>query len=244
LIARCRAKSCIIQLKESLTGVVPNAQRAMRGHVIIFPQQPEFLLDLLPPSLEDIATHICVIFVGSRAPTLDWLHQHARPLLVRKQRVVRALKWLQIHNRFYKDIQLNNSVLDGLEEEGILPVHIDVVPNTSAQESMVSGYDLPMDPNVAMVPNDAEAGDIFQSVVVTNVDEHSSPSVLRAAALQHMKKKGASYIQIPHGSVPVCDFNNPSLLPLIFPTLFPYGLGGCEDRHRSRPVSLQRHAKY
>ena len=242
LIARCRAKSCIIQLRESMDGVVPNAQRAMRGHIIIFPQQPEYVLDLLPPPLDEVATYICVVFVGSHAPTSQWLRQHARPLLVRRERVLRALKWLQTHNRYYKDIRLNMDVLNSLEDEGILPVHIDVVPSTSAQESLVSGYEPRVDSEGSDVHLDSQ--DVFQSVVVADVDANSSPSILRAAAMEHIKKKGARYLQVPHGGTPVGDFNNPSLLPMTFPSLFPYGLGGSEDRHRSSPVSLQRHMKH
>ena len=77
MIARCRAKSCIIRLCELIEGVVANAQRALRGHIIAFPQQPEYVMDLLPPPLEDIAAYICVLFVGSRPPSQEWMHLHA-----------------------------------------------------------------------------------------------------------------------------------------------------------------------
>lgn len=57
-------------------------------------------------------------------------------------------------------------------------------------------------------------------------------------------KKGACYVQVPYGSLPVGNFSNPGLLPIIFLTLFPFGLGGCEDHHQSCPLSLQRHVKH
>lgn len=68
---------------------------------------------------------------------------------------------------------------------------------------------------------------------MANVDGNSSAAVLRAAVMEHIKKKGSHYIQIPHGTVPIGNFNNPGLLPMVFPTLFPYGLGGSEARQRS-----------
>lgn len=242
LIAHCHAKSCIIQLRETVEGLVPNAQCVMRGLSIVFPQQPEYMLDLLPHSIDNVATYICVICMGSSPPTAQWLHRHARPLLVHKQRVEHALRWLQLHNRHYKHIQINMDVLENLEEESILPVHIDIIPSTGAQELLLSGYDSQTCPDVPF--GQSSDHDVFHSMVVTDVDSSSLSSVLCAAAMEHIKNKGARYIQIPHGSRPVGDFNNPSLLPMIFPTLFPYGLGGCEDCRWSHPVSLQRHARY
>lgn len=247
MIVRCRAKSCIIQLRESVDGAVVNAQCVLRGHIIVFPQQPEYVMDLLPPPLEDIAAYICILFVGSRPPSQEWMHMHARPLLVHKEKVRQALMWLQVHNRFYKHVQLNNQVLDSMEDEGILPVHVDIVPTSFAQVSLLSGYT--SNPRVSSMDDGVEEArnndsDVFGSVVVANVDGNSSAAVLRAAAMEHIKKKGSHYIQIPHGTVPVGNFNNPGLLPMVFPTLFPYGLGGSEDCWRSRPVALHRHVKH
>lgn len=73
LIAQCHAKSCIIHLKENMDSFVPNAQCAMRGHIIVFPQQPKYVIDLLPPSLDEISSYVCVVFMGSHPPTLEWL---------------------------------------------------------------------------------------------------------------------------------------------------------------------------
>jgi len=53
----------------------------------------------------------------------------------------------------------------------------------------------------------------FHNVVVTDVDVHAPPNVLRAAALRHVKEKGGGYIQIPHEVQPVNEFHNPSLFP-------------------------------
>ncbi|KAI9574225.1 hypothetical protein HD554DRAFT_1996599, partial [Boletus coccyginus] len=68
MIARC-ARSCIIQLREGVNTLAPNVQRGTRGHIIVLPQQPELILDLLPPSVEQLSTFICVLFVGSQTPS-------------------------------------------------------------------------------------------------------------------------------------------------------------------------------
>jgi hypothetical protein len=41
----------------------------MKGHIIIYPQRPEWIATILPPTIDDIVTPICVIFVGSSSHT-------------------------------------------------------------------------------------------------------------------------------------------------------------------------------
>jgi hypothetical protein len=60
-----------------------------------------------------------------------------------------------------------------------------------------------------------------------------------------VKKKGGGYIQIPHDREPANEFKQDgNLLPMIYPTLFPYGIGGPEDVKRPAVVSLKRHVKH
>jgi hypothetical protein len=59
-----------------------------------------------------------------------------------------------------------------------------------------------------------------------------------------MAKAGSNYIEVPHGSKAVNEFHNPHLFPMLYPTLFPYGVGGMgDDRRRSR-LGLKRHVKH
>jgi hypothetical protein len=85
----------------------------------------------------------------------------------------------------------------------------------------------------------------FQNVVIADIDCHALSNELRAAALRHVKKKGGGYIQIPHDRDPANEFKQDSLLfPMIYPTLFPYGIGGPEDSQRLQTLSLKRHFKH
>ncbi|KZT31057.1 hypothetical protein SISSUDRAFT_959358, partial [Sistotremastrum suecicum HHB10207 ss-3] len=106
MIARCRAKSWIIHLKEEdRSSRRPPTQRGFKGNIIVFPQRPEKLLDVLPPSIHDIVTPICVIFVGgSSAPTKEWLKNKATPLVARREKVRAALVWLKNNNPLYRHI--------------------------------------------------------------------------------------------------------------------------------------------
>lgn len=83
----------------------------------------------------------------------------------------------------------------------------------------------------------------FSNLVITDVDGNTSPKDLKAAALRHYKR-GGSFLAIPHEPVPVNEFFNPSLLPMMYPTLFPYGIGGAEDKRRSKPISFKNHIRH
>jgi hypothetical protein len=82
MIARCHAKACSIHLKSENDVILPNSQRKMCGHIVVYPQNPDNLLSILLPSLDTVCIPICVVFVGSQAPTHDWLLHHAKPLIV------------------------------------------------------------------------------------------------------------------------------------------------------------------
>ena len=246
MIARCKAKCWIVQLKEENSAVVmPETQRGLHGHIIIYPQHPSEIAKILPPSINDLLTPICVLFVGSNSPTLEWLREKAKPLCVRHEKVCNALKWLKENNPLYVDIEINTDLLNSLDDNHILPYHIEHIVPSDKIETLTSRYDENADFDADVTHAlDMNTNDIpFQNVVITDIDGHAPPHELRAAALRHIKK-GGGYIQIPHDPTPVNEFCNPSLFPMIYPSLFPYGIGGFEDNTRQIPISMKRHVKH
>ncbi|KAJ7705408.1 hypothetical protein B0H17DRAFT_1126243 [Mycena rosella] len=139
----------------------------------------------LPPSIEDIITPICVIFVGSKPPTAEWLRTKATPLIVRKEKVMNTLSWLKAHNHLYKDVAINTQSLANLEPETVLLVHIQHIVPSAATDATVSDY----------VPT-------------------------------------------------MNEFNNPNLFPMMYPTLFPYGLGGLEYKGRRSTLGFKTRIKH
>jgi hypothetical protein len=94
-------------------------------------------------------------------------------------------------------------------------------------------------------PSSEQSSEIpFQNVVITDVEGHAPSNELRAAAVRHIKKKGGAYFQIPHDSQPANKFFNPLLFPSIYPTLFPYGIGGFEDKDCVTQLSFKRQVKH
>ncbi|KAF8227789.1 hypothetical protein L208DRAFT_1041701, partial [Tricholoma matsutake] len=99
IIVLVRAKCYIVQLKADNEDVsVPNLQRGMRGHVIMYPQKTSTIAKQLPCLIKDIVTPICVLFIGSSPPTKKWLKEKAKLLTVRADCIRQALVWLKPHN--------------------------------------------------------------------------------------------------------------------------------------------------
>ena len=66
---------------------MPDTQRGIRGHIIIYPQPTSEIINLLPPSVEDIITPVCVLFVRSTPPTTEWLREKAKPLCIQREKI-------------------------------------------------------------------------------------------------------------------------------------------------------------
>ena len=68
MIALCRSRCIMVQLQSIRGGC--NSQRGYKGHTIFHEQDTGKMATLLPPSIEDILTPICVLFIGSTKPTM------------------------------------------------------------------------------------------------------------------------------------------------------------------------------
>ena len=261
IIALCRAKCTIVHLKDSSEREhpseepdkrhSPNDQRGFKGHIIVYPQRPGEVVSILPPPVKDIISPVCVIFVGAKVPTLEWLRKKAKPLLVRREKVRAALYWLKANNKLYNDVQISEPQLNALPVNDLLPVHVEHVSPSLAQDVLTSRYDAASteDSNVDadLAPSTRTIERVqaeFSKVVVTDVDGRAPANELRAAAVHHVKEKGGAYVEIPHGPRPVNEFCNPSLFPQMYPCLFPYGIGGFEDARRPSPLAFQRHVRH
>ncbi|KAG1887027.1 hypothetical protein F4604DRAFT_1877615 [Suillus subluteus] len=239
MIALCHTKCFILHLREESCHI-PNVQRGLKGNVIVFPQCPSKVLEMLPPSVEEIITPICVLFIGSCPPMIEWLCTHAKPLIVRREKVRSALEWLCEHNKLYADVTINHDHLDLISDEDVLPVHIKTLPAEAdqAHDALTSRYDNLSDfEGSAPLNKETVIDDVLERV--TNVDGGAPAHELHAAALHHVKEKSGGFIQVPHGSSPMNEYVNPELLPKIYPTLFPYGIGGFEHPRHTRPLSFK-----
>ncbi|KAJ7307886.1 hypothetical protein DFH08DRAFT_823969 [Mycena albidolilacea] len=129
-------------------GPVPDELKDLTGHIIIYPQQPSKIAQILPPSVDEITSPVCVLFVGSSPPTPEWLRDHAKPLAVNAGR----------------DIQINEECLRQLNENPVLPFSIEHILPSAANEASTTRFD-----SIPPPPNDstAHSNDILKSHSLT-----------------------------------------------------------------------------
>ncbi|KAL6297839.1 hypothetical protein BKA93DRAFT_745260, partial [Sparassis latifolia] len=67
-----------------------------------------------------------------------------------------------------------------------------------------------------------------------------------AAAIRSIVNPTASQpdLVVHHGMLPVSEYNNPNLFPGMFPTLYPFGIGGFEDPSRPKPIEFDTQVNY
>ena len=246
LIARCRAKYCIVKLQDHRTNIsLPSSQRGIKGNIVVYPQRIGELTSVLPAPVDDVVHPICVMFVGTTLPSRSWLKDKAYPLVVRREVVRQNLIWLKAHNPLYKDVEINEARLQALPVDGLLDYKVEHIASSAHLDGLESRYDMNTsgentdDP----LPPDESSQIEFSNVVITDVDAHAPANDLKAAALRHFKQ-GGGFLAVTHEPAPVNEFVNPSLFPMLYPTLFPYGIGGIEDKRRTVAISFENHVKH
>jgi len=127
LIARCHPVGTILKLRPG-GHASPTNYNALRGHMIVIPQDPGPLLQILPSPELKLDNLFKVFWLGKHPPT----DQDLKPFLrVRKDKVLTALYHLAQHNHLYRDITINRTMTDAWPSEFVPPeiaesiIHLD-----------------------------------------------------------------------------------------------------------------------
>lgn len=237
-----RAKVFILHLNDVHEKKSAKYQRGLKGHIIIHPSYPEQLSRKLPHAMDDVVRHVCVLFVGSSPPTKEWLLKYAKPLLVRPDKLRAAIVKLREINWCFRGVEIDHDMLNNMPAEFVAPVRI--------ESSQLSGFPFIRTTSVSQasgeaVPTNTHVDEsLFDTVVLTDMDGRDmTRSQMAIAALTHLRS-GKPYIEMRHGSQPTNDYDDPFLYALLFPTLFPYGLGSPDNNERNPKVSLRSHVKH
>ena len=189
----------------------------MKGNIIVYPQRVGALANVLPPLVDDVIHPICVLFVGQMLPSQSWLKDKAYPLMVQREVMRQSLVWLKTHNLLYKDIEINEAHLQVLPTNGLLDYNIEHIQSSTHLEALESQYDMNSSEleNAGYSPPPDESCKIeFSNVVITDIDVHAPASNLKAAALHHFKQGGV-FLAVLHEPVPVNEFFNSVLFPML-----------------------------
>jgi hypothetical protein len=107
LIAKCHPVGTILKLRPGGYSSPAN-YNALRGHMIVIPQDPGPLLQILPSPELKLDNLIKVFWLGKRPPT----NRDLKPFLqVRKDKVLTALHYLVQHNHLYRHLTINHVMI-------------------------------------------------------------------------------------------------------------------------------------
>lgn len=272
LIARSHPIASILKLRPN-GAYNPAAYNRVRGHIIVLPQEPGPLLDILPSAELKLHEKIKVVWFGDRPPTTDDLKPY---LEVRKHVVYRALQWLRLNNDLYRQIRVNQELLDSWADS-FIPEDLQnsVVPSEKNDHEEHEGYaaDIAADNcenELQHALDDQTSDPISSGCVYSDVESaRQHPTLQMLSAILNLGKERFGRGPPPSSSgenptsryiedVPVIryvsngrtvlmnDWQDPEYFTGSFPTLFPLGKGGHlpKPQERTVPVSLKDWAKW
>jgi hypothetical protein len=238
----------------------PSQPRVFHGNTCAHDMNVVSTASVLPRTPADVNGMLSIIFVG---PGKFNPAKVATVFRVRKRMIWQFLMWLKHHNRLYSSITLDLDVLSLYPEDDVLPGLSDRVvedheldANTVFQQETAGFCEHPAE----LLKRDAHA---VESVPVDDADDVSvvmlekmgvsdpesdkiSGRTFTAAALRNLYSRSSSQpdLVVHRGWQAIDEYNNPDLLPGMYPTLFPCGIGGFEDKTRPTALSFQQQAQY
>jgi hypothetical protein len=135
-IAKCHPVGTIIKLRPGgcSSSITYNA---IRGHMIVIPQDPGPLLQILPSRDLRLDNLIKVFWFGRQAPA----DADLKPFLeVRNDKVLAALQYLVQHNHLYRDLAINNAMMDNWSGDFIPPEIRDNIICLGSSDHEREGY--------------------------------------------------------------------------------------------------------
>jgi len=208
---------------------------------------------VLPRAPSDVNGLLSVVFIGPSKFKPEYLGNMYR---IRKSKVWDFLQWLKKHNRLYRDTILDEQTMDLYPDDGYLPG----IEETVIHDSRSDGEDMFKEETSGMSEHPAELFDapldssdheptrtMIEKTGVTDPECDRIPGRLfTSAALKNLTSDGSELpdLVLHRGSAAVPEYNNPDLIPGMYPTLFPVGIGGFDIPDRVCPISFAKQANY
>ena len=201
----------------SITGDPSLAQAALKGNVITFPQNVSDIARSLPLSPYTLPEIIKVIFVGRTFPKKDQIRSI---LTVRRDIIRKALIWLNKNNILYKDVHINDLLIDTLPINDVPDCLWNTVSLVDQQESCNverSGYvnsNIDSDEmcltDVVSLNTSAMMDTIGTAISSNEIRQHLKQ---RINITEEMTVSNDNIYLIPHAQNPANEYLNTSFLP-------------------------------
>ncbi len=180
---------------------LPHGQYGYKGHVInLLPQD----IMTFATSLPRIPKELDVLIMREKGSHQDFK--------VSREVVLNALLWLKQHNKYYRKVNIDYTVLNELPEDGHLSNHSGIKSSTCNDEDALENpdeQDYETDPFISMAaPKLAELDTVKQTIQ------------------EKQKKMPPTTVSWPpRADAPVNVFVTEGYMSCAFPTLFPTGAG-------------------
>ncbi|KAF5364893.1 hypothetical protein D9758_008100 [Tetrapyrgos nigripes] len=209
----------------------------MKANIMCFSNPVEKIYNILPPGKDELDEMIAFMFTGPSKPTPEQLRN--TPLLVRRAVVKSALEWLKLNHKDYQDILISETNLNSYDEESV-PLSYEFHEQQFNKDALTTAINEEVD------DEGTETGPCPVSVHGLTGEEFGGMTSheMRAAALKHLRENKKNILFVAHDEQPVSTFHNPSLFPMMYPHLFPYGLGGINNSMQTSKMGQTAHKAF
>jgi Helitron helicase-like domain at N-terminus len=226
----------------------PSQPRVFHGNTCAHDMNVVSTASVLPRTPADINGMLSVVFVGPGKFKAECLGPMYR---IRKQKVWRFLLWLKANNRLYVNMPLDESIMNLYPENGPLPeleegvVHDESLDVDRVFADETAGFS---EHPAELVRGDSVSGTseiLLEKMGVSDPEGVKlSGRTFTASALKNLVPSSSEVpdLILHRSSAAVPEYKNPDLMPGMFPTLFPLGIGGFEDPARVTKLSFESQA--
>ena len=193
-----------------------------KGHCVCFPQDLNQVCESLPRTKTDVI-RVIKKYIQSNEEVIT----HFK---VRKSKVMTALIWLKAHNKYYKDITIDESNLSWMsgDEDSIIDQNTMISLKEIAKPSINNDT-----PYVSVVNKEVDGSDdkIMHNMGLSNNSipptlNENDKKITNAINDKLQEVNTDDTIMFPNiASKPVTEYDE-DIFPKIFPTLYPGGIGG------------------
>ncbi|PPQ80410.1 hypothetical protein CVT26_004432 [Gymnopilus dilepis] len=253
LIARARSNSICCKFNasddDSNNNRLSHLRKGIRGNVMVAPLDAIRLYNVLPPNTDEHWDTMSTVIVGNKMPSKATITKLG-PVLVRKSRVQKLLKFIIAHNPHYKEgdclsySQKNLDQIHDEEDEPTIPksVLVGQLQKEQAMEDANSDY-TPRN-NDELIETDKMDELVMENVSYTDGDQSATAyQSMKILALERCLS-GKPFLTSGTGSSLVPDFNNPCILTWLFPHLDPWGIGGFYEPKRTVNISMKEQLEH
>ena len=228
LISRVRHNCCIVR--------VFSGMYKMKSNVVCFELPMPRIYEKLPPHRDDISEVLAFIFTGMSIPGSEELKR--TPMLIRRNKVADALEWLKLNHKGYFDLDISYDNLNSYSSDQSPVTIIYQEKSDEEEEEPISKSVHGHDSNEGVTN-----GSCPFTVSGLTGDEiiNMLPQTIAMHAMRHIRENKGGVLAIGDDNQPLSIYNNPHLYTLMFPHLFPYGLGGVGNIESTTYVKISSH---